>query len=86
MPSHLPALTSPPLLLHPQALADAEAAHKQGDDKAWRKNFVRAMNHMTMRRVAEAQGAARGARSAAGGDDGASVAGQSEAGCSVVSK
>lgn len=72
-------LTHAPLSL--QALADADAAQKQGDDKGWRRNFVRAMNHVALKR---AQAAA--ARAHAGDDDGASVVALSEGGASNVTK
>lgn len=66
-----------------QALHNVEHQQRSGSaDKAWQRHFVRAMNHVTMKKVM-----AGGAM--AGGDDdeddGMSVAGQSDAAGSCIS-
>ena len=64
----------------PQDLKDADAKNtKPGGDKEWRKNFVRAMNHVAQKR---AQLAARGGDD----DDMVSMAGMSVGRGSVMTK
>ncbi|PNH12335.1 hypothetical protein TSOC_000727 [Tetrabaena socialis] len=48
-----------------------------GEEKAWRRNLVQAMNHAAMRKVVAA-GRTAAAAAGGGGDDAASVAGMSE--------
>ena len=69
-----------------QALRGADGkGPAPGEEKAWRQNLVKAMNHVAMRQVA----ARRAAAAAAGGadrDDACSIAGMSEGGASMVSR
>ncbi|KAG2449424.1 hypothetical protein HYH02_005571 [Chlamydomonas schloesseri] len=82
--SFMASLDDPELQESVQALRGADGkGPAPGEEKAWRQNLVKAMNHVAMRQVA-----ARRAAAAAGGDrdDVGSVAGMSEGGASVLSR